>query len=550
MEIALSVSDMSIKLIDCTLRDGGYYNNWDFSQELVTHYLQAMAALEVDFVEIGFRFVEDKGFKGGYAFSADDFISSLDIPVLLKDKIGIMVNGSDFLPKDKSEKIFDFQQKVLNKLFKNKADSPVTLVRIACHSHEFVACLPIATWLKDKGYLVGFNLMQISNCSESEIQQLAELASEYPIDVLYFADSLGSLDVEQTKKIIQTIKRVWNGELGIHAHDNMGQAITNTLQAIKEGVVWVDSTVCGMGRGPGNAQTEYLFLALSETMQKSNPTQLFELIRKYFKPLQIKYGWGINPYYYLAGKFGIHPTFIQEMMMDERFSDADIIAVIDQLKIDGGKKFSPDILSAARHFYVGEPRGGWHPASLIDGREVLILGAGASVLKHKKAIESYINKNKPFVMALNTQNIIAKDLVDARVACHPVRLLADCNEHLMLSQPLITPFSMLPHKIQKMLEPKELLDYGVQIEEGCFDFGDNFCTLPTPLVAGYALAVASSGEASRILLAGFDGYSSGDSRRNEMDELFKSYLQSPKARPIISVTSTCYEIKTKSIYAI
>ncbi len=540
---------MTVKLIDCTLRDGGYYNDWDFRQELVSKYLQAMVAVDVDFVEIGFRLVENEGFKGGYAFSTDDFIQSIGIPVALRDKIGVMVNGADFLPKDISQETLGFQLKVLNKLFKDKVDSPVTLVRIACHVHEFAECLSVATWLKDKGYLVGFNLMQISNCTEAEIKQLAEQANQYSIDVLYFADSMGSLDAEQTKQVIRAFKQGWSGELGIHAHDNMGQAITNTLQAVKEGVTWVDSTVTGMGRGPGNAQTEYLILALAEHKPKSNPTQLFELIRKHFKPLQTQYGWGTNPYYYLAGKFSIHPTFVQEMMADNRFIDEDIIAVIDQLKIEGSNKFNLNRLDAARHFYVGEPRGSWNPIDLIKGRDVLILGAGEGVATHQKAIEAYMKHNKPFVMALNTQSIIAKELINVRVACHPVRLLADCHQYLELVQPLITPASMLPVNVKKMLAGKELLDYGIEIKEGIFDFHEHFCTLPTSLVVGYALAIASCGRANRILLAGFDGYGEDDARHKEMDVLFKDYLHTLTARPIISITPTRYKITTQSIYA-
>jgi 4-hydroxy 2-oxovalerate aldolase len=539
---------MSVKLIDCTLRDGGYYTDWDFTQELVLEYLHAMAALDVDFVEIGFRFVDSDGFKGGYAFSTDDFIHSISIPLALQDKIGVMINGVDLLPKEKKQETHSFQHEILNKLFKDKADSPVTLVRIACHAHEFADCLPAATWLKSKGYVVGFNLMQISNCTDIEIKQLAEQASRYPIDVLYFADSMGNLDAEQTKKIIHSLKQEWTGELGIHTHDNMGQAISNTLQSIKEGVTWVDSTVTGMGRGPGNAQTEYLVLSLSEHKPKSNPTKLFELISKRFKPLQNKYGWGTNPYYYLAGKFSIHPTFIQEMLLDTRFSEEDIIAVIDNLKGESGKKFNLHALDAARHFYDGEPRGSWNPADLIKSRDILILGTGLGVLRHKKAIEAYIQQNKPLVMALNTQSVIAKELVDVRIACHPVRLLADCNEHLELSQPLVTPASMLPGNVKKMLEGKELLDYGIEIKAGRFEFNEHFCTLPNSLVVGYAFAIASCGSANCIFLAGFDGYGEDDARRKEMDGLLKVYTHSLGARPIISITPTRYEITTQSVY--
>lgn len=539
-----------IKFIDCTLRDGGYYNNWDFQPELVADYLNAMQAINIDFVEIGFRFSANEGFKGAHAFSTDEYVRSLQIPASLLDKIGVMVNGADLLPKDKTQEFHSFQKKILNRLFKDKADSPVTLVRIACHAHEFENCMPAVKWLKKKGYIVGINLMQIANFSDEEISLLASRTDINSVDILYFADSMGSLNPERTKGIVKALKIGWKGELGIHAHDNMGQAIANTVEAVGAGANWVDSTVTGMGRGPGNAQTEYLILTSLGNQKKSNPTKLFEVVRKYFKPLQNLCGWGTNPYYYLAGKFGIHPTFIQEMLADSRFSDEDIIAVIDQLKIEGGKNFNKNTLTNALNFYSGEPIGSWSPFDVIQGREVLILGAGPSITRHRNAIEAYIKKNKPFVIALNTQRILLDDLIDVRAACHPVRLMADFQEHLQLNHPLIAPASMLPEKLRHLLVGKKMLDYGIEINEGSFNFKDKYCSLSTPLVAGYALAIGCNGRASRILLAGFDGYGEGDSRTSEMNILFRNYDNSQNTPPIFSITPTQYQISVKSVYSL
>lgn len=541
---------MSIKFIDCTLRDGGYYNNWDFSEELVLEYFQAMSALDVDFIEIGFRSTKNKGFKGGYAYSNDDFIQSINVPITLKHKIGVMINGSELLPTEQSQDKLSFQQTVLNKLFKNKKDSPVTLIRIACQASEFIDCLPAGAWLKSKGYLVGFNVMQIANCSENEIKQLAKAANTNSMDVLYFADSMGSLDISKTKKIIELFKQKWTGELGIHAHNNMGQAMANTIEAIKYGVTWLDSTVMGMGRGAGNVQTEYLIIALSEYKSKSNPTKLFELIRNYFKPLQNIYNWGINPYYFLAGKFGIHPIFIQEMLADVRYNDEDIIAAINYLITVGSSQFDTNLLNASRNFYIGEPKGSWNPFKLIKGRDVLILGSGPGGILYKKPIEIYIKKNKPFVIGLNLQRNINRDLIDVHAACHPIRLLADCSEHLKLPQPLIAPLSMLPKHLKNELVDKELLDFGIEIKHGKFELHDFFCTLPAPMVFSYALAIASCGKSNRILLAGFDGYSANDPRNNEMNQLIKDYQKMPNASLIVSITPTKYEIASQSIFAL
>lgn len=533
-----------LKILDCTLRDGGYYNDWDFDSELVQDYLLAMDALQIDFVEIGFRSLENNGFKGGCAYSTDAFLNSLSIPPGLVCKISVMINGSEIAnPETLTVN--------LEKLFTPKAESPVTLVRIACHVHQFINCLQSANWLKQQGYLVGFNLMQVADHSPAEITQLAKVASEYPIDALYFADSMGSLNPQQVTGIINAFQQGWQGALGIHTHDNMGQAIANTLQAVKSCVTWVDSTVTGMGRGSGNAQTEYLVLALAEYRQtQGNPTKLFELIRKHFRPMQNRYCWGTNPFYYLAGQYGIHPSYIQEMLQDSRYREEDILAVIDHLKTVGGKKFSLNTLDAARHFYSGEPRGTWQPSRLLKDKTMLILGAGPGAKKYQYAIEIYIEQTQPFVIALNTQSSIRQELIDARAACHPVRLLADCHEHLKLPQPLITPASMLPEDVTAELKNKELLDFGIAVTREGFNFHENYCEVPTLLVIAYALAIASSGKAKRIILAGFDGYAADDPRTIEMDQLFASFKKSEQAIPFVSITPTRYKVPVQSIYGL
>lgn len=533
---------MKMKLLDCTLRDGGYYNGWDFNRDLIHQYLQAMDALEVDFVEIGFRSLKNSSFKSGLAFSTDNYLKTLAIPAGLHDKIGVMINGSEIADAAS-------QQETLAKLFIPKADSPVTLVRIACHIHDFYGALPAAEWLKAQGYIVGFNLMQVADRTVEEISSMAKAASAYPIDVLYFADSMGSLNPDQVAEIITVFKQEWPGALGIHTHDNMGQALANSLRALNEGITWIDSTVTGMGRGPGNAQTEYIALATEDRRSSTaNPTKLLELIRNHFKSMQQHYGWGTNPFYFLAGKYGIHPTYIQEMLQDSRYNDEDILAVIDHLKVIGGKKFSFDTLDTARHFYSEKPSGTCDPKRIIENRMVLIVGTGPSGKKYRLEIETFIEQYQPYVIALNTQKHIDERFIHARAACHPVRLFADCHEHKTLPHPLITPVSMLPDDIKEELQGKQTLDFGLSINREGFGFYTNYCELPSSLVIAYALAFASSGNAKSIFLAGFDGYGADDPRRKEMDELLHLYCTTPNAVPITAITPTRYEVPVQSIF--
>lgn len=529
--------------LDCTLRDGGYYNAWDFSPELIHQYLEAMQAAGVDAVELGLRSLNNSGFKGACAFTTDAFLRGLTIPAGLT--AGVMVNATELVGDMP-------QQEALERLFPAAAsESPVDLVRIACHVHEFEQALPAVMWLKERGYLVGFNLMQVADRSQDEITALARQAKAYPLDALYFADSMGSMNPDHAAQIIQWLRSEWDGALGIHTHDNLGLALSNTLRALDEGVTWVDATVTGMGRGPGNARTEELAIEIAERRGKpANMVPLMALLSEHFKPMQAHYGWGTNPYYYLAGKYGIHPTYIQEMLSDSRYDEEDVLAVIEHLRVEGGKKFSLNTLDAARHFYHGTPTGQWSPKAHFAGRDVLLLGTGPGVKQHREALERYIGEHQPLVLALNTQCAIDAELIDLRVACHPVRLLADCDAHTRLPQPLITPYSMLPQDVQTALADKEVLDFGLNVQAETFAFNDTHCTAPTSLVVAYALAMATSGQANRVLMAGFDGYAADDPRSQEMRALLEHYQQAQQPLPLTAITPTRYGLHSVSVYAL
>lgn len=532
-----------IKLLDCTLRDGGYYNSWNFDPILVSDYLNAIDAAGVDIVELGLRSRKNFGFKGANAFTTDKYLETLNIPSRLI--VAVMVNASELI----DDYSIDL---VLNELFPLIAnDSIVDLVRIACHIEEFESALQSVDWFKSRGYMVAFNLMQIADREESEIRELARLANKYDLDALYFADSMGSLEQKDVANIVTWLRSEWQGELGIHTHDNQGLALANTLKAIDEGVTWVDSTVTGMGRGPGNSRTEELAIEIAEIRGSNiNIVPLMTIIRQHFKPMQQQYGWGTNPYYYLSGKYGIHPTYIQEMLSDTRFDEKDVLAVIDHLRAEGGKKFNSDKLDTARHFLSGAGDGVWNPRQVFENKDVLLLGTGPGVKEHKMAIEEYIKTYKPVVAALNTQSAVDGNFIDLRFACHPVRMLADCEKHAKLPQPLITPVGMLSQNIRNKLSEKSIYDFGLEVEGDDFEFFETRCKTPSSLVMAYAFAVIASGNANKILLAGFDGYRSGDPRNDEMNIIVNKYKNTPGSVELIAITPSRYDVKKISVYGI
>ena len=185
---------MSVRVLDCTLRDGGYYNSWRFSDDLVADYLSAVSRAGVDFVEIGFRNFPQPSFVGPYAYSTDAFLETLPIPDDLN--IGVMIDAKTVLTTP------DGPVSAVDKLFSHRDQSRASLVRIAAHFDEVVHFGPVVERFKSLGYLVGLNIMQMAGRESALVSEVAGTVESWgTVDMLYFADSLGSMDAVEVDRI-------------------------------------------------------------------------------------------------------------------------------------------------------------------------------------------------------------------------------------------------------------------------------------------------------------------------------------------------------------
>ena len=530
-------------ILDCTLRDGGYYVNWDFDPDTVRKYLTAVATAKIEIIEIGFRFLPAKKFLGASAYSTDVYLKSIDLPGNVL--ISVMVNASEII--NCSEGI----DNTVNQLFTSKSESPVDIVRIATNIDDIEQCHEIVERLNVLGYRVFLNLMQIDLVSHDKLVKTSSLIESWNmVEVLYMADSFGSLDPVNVKKIIKTIENGWSGPLGIHAHDNKGLAVQNTMAALNAGVLYLDSTICGMGRGAGNARTEYLLVELGQRKDVTYfPDAVFPLALQEFNALQKIHQWGPNMYYYLSALHGIHPTYIQEMLGDERYGTDQILSSINFLKSSKEPFFSFENMLRASSGIEGNEYGEWSAEGMFTGKTILILGSGASTKKYIDALQLFIKQNNIFVLCLNINKSVPESMVDAYVACHETRILIEFDYYTKLNKPIIIPLTRVPKVIREIIKNIEILDYGLRVESGCFEIKKNGCVLSSTLSLAYAISVATIGGADKILLAGVDGYSLTDKRQIEMVELFHKYTQLKPSIPISAITPTTVPVTQGSIFA-
>lgn len=535
---------MNAKVLDCTLRDGGYYNKWDFEPELVKSYLDAMSEAKVDIVELGLRNFPKSQFLGAHAYTTEEYLSYIRLPE--GPEYGVMVDAATIL-----KSTYDTEEAVA-KLFVEAEKSKISLVRVAAHFRELPFCDRICSTLKEMGYKVGLNMMQAGGKSSKMVSEVSSMIESWgSVDVLYFADSLGNMDHAEVARITEAIQSSWSGDIGIHTHDNMNRAISNTVHAQSLGVAWLDATVSGMGRGAGNAQTEYLLPLIVDA--KYSPEPVYSLVVEYFQGMKTEYGWGSNLLYFLGAKNEIHPTFIQTLISSPKYSKGDFVAVLDYLsKNHDAFSYSSELLDEALDFgkTLCAVSGSNKLVGIFEGRDVLIVAGGQSVDRYRNAIEQYIDKFKPVVLSLNVVEAIDPDLIDYYLFTHNSKFISQFNLYSKIRKAVILP----KHRFEKeelslFSGSDEVIDYGFDILADKFDVTDTYCVSPIDLTFSYAVGCAVVSGCKSIKLVGFDGYSNSDSRQAEMIYLLE-ILKGSSIIDIEALTPTTYPLEQGSIYAL
>ena len=287
-----------MKILDCTLRDGGYYTNWTFNDSLVKSMVKTLDNNDVSIIELGYK----SPLKGGpYRKCNDGYIRQI-IDFDTKAKLSFMIDAKDFVNDDRSVNLT-----LLQDCIKDFRTSPFSVCRLAIKFAEIKQAKTIAQFITDKGYDLFVNIMGSSLLTECQFVDFITSMNPYASS-LYFADSYGNLTPDSVRKICDIFTKSTMLSCGIHCHDNLGLAFANSLEALKSGFSYVDGTVCGMGRGVGNTRTEQLLLY---SQDKLTP-ELLELIKQ-FDVLKHKYNWGFNSLYMVAGMTHTHPLLAQDL---------------------------------------------------------------------------------------------------------------------------------------------------------------------------------------------------------------------------------------------
>ena len=298
----------SIKVVDATLRDGGLVNEFYFTDEFVRALYESNVKAGVDYMEFGYKASKemfDQSKFGKWKFCNDD-----DIRAIVGDndtnlKIAVMADVGRC----------DYKKDILS-----RSESPIDLIRVATYLNTIPAAANMIEDAKKKGYEVTCNIMAISNGQESDLRVALDILGQTSADVLYIVDSFGSLYPEQIARITDTYMEFaakYGKQLGIHAHNNQQLAFANTIEAVGDGVDWLDATYAGMGRGAGNCAMELLLGLLRNP--KYNNFYVIQFIEKYMNKLKEDgVVWGFDLQYMMTGLLNQHPRAAIQFTKDKR----------------------------------------------------------------------------------------------------------------------------------------------------------------------------------------------------------------------------------------
>jgi 4-hydroxy 2-oxovalerate aldolase len=308
-----------IKVVDCTIRDGGLMNNHHFDDKIVKAVYDACVEAGMDYMELGYkasRKIVVPGEHGKWKYCVEDDIRAMVGEKGSGLKLAVMADAErtdyheDILPKDKS---------------------PLSLIRVATYIHQIPTALEMIKDAHDKGYETTVNLMAVSAVPERELTEGLELLAESEAGAIYLVDSFGSMYSEQIHYLVRKYMhyaKARGKEVGIHAHNNLQLAYANTIEAIIEGANMLDATMAGLGRGAGNCPIELLIGFLHNPKYRLRP--ILSCVQDHVEPLRKKLLWGFDLPYMITGQLNQHPR--AAMKFKANGGTGDIIEFYDSVR--------------------------------------------------------------------------------------------------------------------------------------------------------------------------------------------------------------------------
>lgn len=526
---------MNVSILDCTLRDGGYINNWEFSSECVNKIINKLYMSNIEIIEVGFL-DSKKGNASGTLFDsvnvANECVKACGI-YNITNCVAMIMHGQ-----------FDCEK------LPECEDTLLSGIRYCFKKDCINDALENCRLIKQKGYDVYLQPAALSDYNDYEILDLVAEANKVDICAFYIVDTFGVMrktDVIRYFYLIdENLKN--NVSIGFHSHNNLQLSFSNaqefiTLNPNRELIL--DSSVFGMGRGAGNLCTELITRYINENIEdKYDLMPILEIMDEYIMPIYRQHPWGYSAPYYVAAINNCHPNYATFLMNKETLCIKDINSIIKSIPEQNRHIYSESLIVKMYFDYqektVDDSEIIKQLSELCFGRTILILAPGRSLVSCEQNITEFIRQKNPVVFAIN--HIPVKYRFDKVFVSNLKRFKGIEDAEDKLGERLICTSNIaLKNNIHTINYSSYLND-----DEAIFDN------------AGLMLInVLKKAGVNKIALAGYDGfgYSEQDNycderfinnvryeRQNELNKSMKKYFKKIQSSVNVNfITPTIYE---------
>lgn len=499
--------DKKVQMLDCTLRDGGYINDWNFGHSVITGIYKRLEAAGVDFIEVGFL-DERREF---------DINRSIMPNTEAVNKIFGSIKKGSAIPVA----MIDYGTCSLNNI--GPCDSTfIDGIRVIFKKEKMTEALPYCKAIKEKGYKLFIQAISITAYSDIEMLEYVQKINEIKPYAFSIVDTYGLLDNRSMARYFYLIDHNLDSEIkmGYHEHNNFQLGFSNTTKFLEKDTnrtLVADSTVYGMGKSAGNCASELLAMHLNSYYDGHyNLSQLLEIVDTDLMPIYKKHYWGYKYDFYISAMQACHPSYVQYLLQKSTLSISSINELLSRIPINKKLLYDKEWIEHAYIEYQNKKIDDTNAYAQLEeamkndgNRPIVILGPGISIKSQYELIASYISQLNAIVFSVNFFTHLYKlDYVFISSAKRYSKFVDVMYNHELPSKLILTS-----NVATWDYKPNYVLNYESLLSK-CQECPDNSLLL--------LLKALSKMNIKKVWLAGFDGFNNNDNNYYDHDYEFSS----------------------------
>ena len=385
----------NINILDCTMRDGGYINDWNFGEEAIKEIGKRIISSGVEYFEIGF--MRDVTYNPDKTlFPGNEEIAKIIAPKDPNVKYFGMLDVGNPLPLEK---------------LGDRRDDALDGIRVIFKKSKIKEGYDYCEKLIKMGYDVFAQFVGTDEYTDIELVETVQKFNSLDVVGVAIVDTFGLIKRKEFMRMVSIIDHNLRPGLaiGYHSHNNLQQAAGNAQTLAEMNLnrdIVIDGCVFGMGRGAGNVNLELYLQYMNENFGKSYRIEpLLEIIDEYLNEIYQKEFWGYSLPFYLSATNGCHPNYAKYFagkgtLTVKAFNEI-LRSIPKGVKEIYSDESAEEIYSHFQENLVDDKVDIEKLRGEFSGRKILVLGSGKSITKQSSDIKSFIEENHPIVVGLN-----------------------------------------------------------------------------------------------------------------------------------------------------